>query len=156
MVGDDRQGGSAGPQRLVEAGAERLLTARGFAVDVERIERVGSFRDSVSASLAVNKSLASAVRRAVGEDRFPLILAGSCDVCVGILSGIDGPDHGVVSIDAHGDFNTPESTITGFFGGMSLAVITGHCYRNFWAQIGANTLRIVELLADSAAAGSRR
>ena len=28
---------------------------------------------------------------------------------------------------------------SGFFAGMSLAIITGHCYQNFWAQIGEST-----------------
>ncbi|NIQ57358.1 MAG: arginase family protein, partial [Gammaproteobacteria bacterium] len=30
------------------------------------------------------------------------------------------------------------STITGFFPGMSLAVITGHCYREHWGEVGDN------------------
>jgi arginase len=40
-----------------------------------------------------------------------------------------------VWLDAHADFNTPETTATGFFAGMSMAVVTGHCYRNYWAQL---------------------
>lgn len=136
MIGDERQGGSKGPPQFVEAGAARSLTARGAVVSVERVERDGPFRDSASASLVVNKRLASIVREATAADQFPLVLAGSCDVCMGILSGLDHAACGVVWIDAHGDFNTPESTITGFFGGMCLAVISGHCYHNLWAQIG--------------------
>jgi len=42
MIGDEHQGGSKGPQRYVQAGAEKLLAGRGVAVTVERIER-GSF-----------------------------------------------------------------------------------------------------------------
>jgi arginase len=44
-----------------------------------------------------------------------------------------------VWLDAHADFNTPESTVSGFFPGMSLAMLTGHCYRSYWAQIGDST-----------------
>ncbi len=143
MIGDERSGASQGPQRYVQAGLDRRLAARGAAVTVERVERGRPFRDSVSASLAVNKHLESIVRQAVAAEQLPLVLAGSCDVSMGILAGFDHARCGVVWIDAHGDFNTPESTISGFFGGMSLAVITGHCYQNLWAQIG-NSVPISE------------
>ena len=138
MIGDGHQGGSKGPGRFVQAGAKTLLETLGVDVTVELIERGEPFRDSVSASAVVNRRLASAVRRAVGEKQFPLVLAGSCDACIGVVAGIEHQGCGVVWFDAHGDFNTPETTISGFFGGMSLAVITGHCYRNLWAQIGDN------------------
>ena len=139
MIGDEYQGGSKGPSRFVEAGAEELLAARGATVFVERIERGKPFRDSVSASLAVNKQLASAVQQAMGAGRFPLVLAGSCDAPIGILAGFEHKKCGVIWFDAHGDFNTPETTISGFFGGMTLAVVAGHCYRNMWAQVGDST-----------------
>lgn len=136
MIGDERHGASKGPQRFVQAGADRLLAAAGVAATVERVERGEPFRDSASASLAVNKQLAQIVQQAIAAGRFPLVLAGSCDVSAGILAGFDHARCGVIWIDAHGDFNTPEATITGFFAGMSLAVITGHCYQNYWVQIG--------------------
>jgi arginase len=142
MLGDERHGASMGVQRYAEAGVD-LLVARGAGVAVERIERGVPFRDSASASLAINKRLAPVVQQAITAKQWPLVLAGSCDVSMGILSGFDHSRCGVVWFDAHGDFNTPESTITGFFGGMSLAVITGHCYRTLWAQVG-NSAPIAE------------
>lgn len=135
MIGDDRHGASKGPQRYVQA-AEGRLRAKGVAVTVERLERGKPFRDSTSASIAVNKQLEPVVRQAIAAGRLPLVLAGSCDVSMGILAGFDHTRCGVVWFDAHGDFNTPDSTITGFFAGMSVAVITGHCYQQLWAQIG--------------------
>lgn len=135
-LGDQRPGAGRGPERLLQGGADRILAAAGVSGPVVRIERGAPFRDSASASLAVNRRLAAVVRQAVNDGRFPLVLAGSCEVSMGILAGFDHARCGVVWFDAHGDFNTPESTITGFFGGMPLAVITGHCYRNLWAQVG--------------------
>jgi arginase len=135
-IGDERQGGSWGPQCYVQARVERLLAARAAAVTVQCIERGKPFRDSASASLAVNKELARVVRQAVVPGHLPLILAGSCDICMGVLAGFHHARCGAVWIGAHGNFNTPESTVSGFFAGMSLAVITGHCYRYLWAQIG--------------------
>jgi arginase len=136
MIGDEHHGGSRGPRRFVQAGAEKLLAARGVAVTVERVERGEPFRDHPTASLAVNRRLEPTVRRAMAAGQLPLVLAGSCDVSMGILAGFDHARCGVVWIDAHGDFNTPESTISGFFAGMSLAVITGHCHRDLWTQVG--------------------
>lgn len=136
MIGDERQGGSKGPQRLAQAAAEKLQSSWNTGLTVEHIERPKPFSDSASASLAVCKELASVVQKAVAAHHFPLVLAGSCDVSKGILSGFDHSNCGAIRMDAHGDFNTPETTISGFFAGMSLAVITGHCYQNYWAQIG--------------------
>lgn len=138
-MGDERPGSSKGPERLVGAGATKLITSKGVAATVERVDRGEPFRDSGNASLVVSQRLAAIVRRAIGAGQFPLVLAGGCDVSKGILSGFDHAACGVVWFDAHGDFNTPETTISGYFDGMSLAVITGHCYRNYWAQIGNST-----------------
>jgi arginase len=130
-IGDERHGASKGASRLVEAG--------GAGQSVERVLRRTPFRDSVSASADVNSELAAIVRRATGAGSVPHVHAGSCDACLGILAGFDHRRCGVVWFDAHGDFNTPESTESGFFPGMSLAVVTGHCYRNLWARIGDST-----------------
>jgi arginase len=137
MIGDEHQGGSKGPLRIVDAGAAERL--EGDAVTIVRVDRGAAFRDSTNASLAVNKHLNSAVRLALSADRLPLVVAGSCDVSMGILAAFDHARCGVVWMDAHGDFNTPESTVSGFFGGMSLAVVTGHCYRSLWREVGDST-----------------
>ena len=139
MIGDERHGASKGPARYLDAGLERLLGDAGLASSVVRIDRTESFRDSASASRVVNAKVQKAVRNAIGLRQLPLILAGSCDVSMGVLAAFDHSQCGVVWIDAHADFNTPESTVSGFFAGMSLAVISGHCYRSLWAEIGDST-----------------
>lgn len=139
MAGDDRHGAAAGPAQLLQAGAVDLLTSKGIGVSVELVERVGPFRDTASSTAAVNDRLAAAVGRAVAAGQLPLALAGSCVACLGVLAGFDHSRCGVVWIDAHADFNTPESTVSGFFPGMSAAVITGHCYQSYWAAIGDST-----------------
>ena len=72
----------------------------------------------------VNSRLAQAVSE---HPRPAIVLAGNCNSCLGTLSALDDP--GVVWFDAHGDFNTPETSISGAFEGMSLAVAAGHCHR---------------------------
>ncbi len=61
-----------------------------------------------------------------------LLTGGGCGHLVGIMGGLQqiyGKDSkiGLIWIDAHGDFNTPETTLTGLMGGMPLAVIAGRC-----------------------------
>ncbi len=143
-AGDDRHGSSAGPRRLIEAGASELLEGQGHHVTVEVAERPGPFRDTASSSAAVNREVASLVGAAIDAGRLPLVLAGSCVTCQGVLGGFDHARSGVVWIDAHADFNTPETAASGFFPGMSLAVVTGHCYCNYWAQIGDSTPLVEE------------
>jgi arginase len=42
-----------------------------------------------------------------------------------MVTGLGERSPGVVWFDAHGDFNTPESTVDGYFDGMPLAILTG-------------------------------
>jgi arginase len=138
-AGDDRHGSSQGPRGLIDAGAVDLLRGLGFPVTVDCVDRGAPFRDTASSAAAVNKQLAAAVARANENGALPLVLASSCNSSLGVLAGFDHSDCGAVWIDAHADFNTPESSASGFFPGMSLAVVTGHCYRNYWRQTGDNT-----------------
>jgi arginase len=124
---------------LIDAGAVEILRRRGISVEVEEIDRGGPFRDTASAAGTVNTRLAEVVVRADADGALPLVLTGSCNSCMGVLAGFEHSRCGAVWIDAHADFNTPESAASGFFPGMSLAVVTGHCYRNYWGQIGDNT-----------------
>jgi arginase family enzyme len=42
----------------------------------------------------------------------------------------------VVWLDAHGDFNTPAITISGYLGGMALAMLTGRAPGLFGETLG--------------------
>ena len=66
------------------------------------------------------------VARSRAAGFFPLIVGGDCLVALGAVSGLlDPPNTAVAWIDAHGDFNTPETTISGYLGGMPLACAVG-------------------------------
>jgi arginase len=130
MVGNDAHPAAAGPAVV----AERVHGVRTVAV-----ARSEPFRDSVYASRLVNRELAAAVRDARERNELPIVVAGACDASMGAVGGIPHDRTGVVWIDAHGDFNTPESSTSGFFGGMSVAVLTGECYRAVWGEVGDST-----------------
>jgi arginase len=142
-AGDDSVGSSKGPQRLLEVGVAEVLAAQGLAVTLDKIDRGEAFRDTAVSAAQVNKQLADRVRGAVDAGRLPVVLSGSCNSALGVLAGFDHAGCGAVWLDAHADFNTPETTVSGFFAGMSMSVITGHCYADYWAQIG-NSAPLVE------------
>jgi arginase len=138
-AGDERHGAAEGPARLVEAGALELLAGHRIRVTVATTARNEPFRDTAASAALVNAQLARVVHEASQAGELPIVLAGSCNAALGVLGGFEHDRCGVVWIDAHADFNTPESATSGFFAGMSAAVITGHCYASYWGRIGDNT-----------------
>ena len=71
--------------------------------------------------------LYEAVADAAARAARPLLLSGDCTTALGAVAGLQRRhgDAAVVWLDGHGDFNTPATTITGYLGGMPLAMLTG-------------------------------
>jgi arginase len=133
-VGALRMGVGRGPERLIEAGAQKALSSHGAEVSVEMIELKDDGRDRSGASEAkaafeLIGLVADGVRNAIDDGAFPVLLSGSCFAGIGMVTGMGERSPGVVWFDAHGDFNTPESTIDGYFDGMPLAILTGGAWR---------------------------
>lgn len=118
----------AGPQHLLAAGFQEQLTRAGHEVHPSRVEaQANGWRAEISTGFELLRAVAVEVRLARDAGRFPLVLAGNCLTAVGVRGGI-GPHTGVLWFDAHGDFNTPEITTSGFLDGMALATLTGRCW----------------------------
>jgi arginase len=67
-----------------------------------------------------------AARSVQAEPAF--VIGGECSIAVGILAGLAevfGGKPGMFWMDAHGDFNTPETSPSGYIGGMCLAMACG-------------------------------
>jgi len=64
---------------------------------------------------------------ALSGGNFPLLLAGDCSICLTTLPTVfrHRPDARVLWLDAHADYNVPETTPSGFLGGMCLAAACG-------------------------------
>jgi arginase len=114
----------AGPDRLLDEGAVEALEAAGHDVDVVRVVPQAGSTNEIGASFEVVRRVSEAVSRAVEDGAFPIVLSGNCLSSIGIVAGL-GRDVGIVWLDAHADFNTPESSLSGFADGMGLAVLTG-------------------------------
>lgn len=118
-----------GPACFLSNGAVDRLEALGHEVTVGTVDPRPQFPAEVATSFAVMRGVADEVRKALAANAFPLVLAGNCHTSVGTVSGMAPRRVGVVWFDAHADFNTPESSSTGFVDGMGLAILTGDCWR---------------------------
>lgn len=136
-LGDERIGMGLGPERILQAGIHRQLSAQGHDVTIETTLRQRIVREAeIVAIVEINRLLAKQVRSALEQERFPIVVAGNCNTCIGTLAGIATRPIGIVWLDAHGDFNTPETSASGFLDGMSLAMATGLCCKTLWTSVG--------------------
>ena len=124
-----------GPEHFLQKGVDQILRGAGHRVGSYRIESQGSFTTEIGTAFELNRLLAEQVRSTINSKMFPIVLAGNCNSCLGTLAGIDQNRLGIVWFDAHGDFNTPETTISGFLDGMGLAMATGRCWRSLLGTI---------------------
>ncbi len=126
----------AGPGHLLHLGLADRLRGRGHAVELTELRAdPDAFPAEIGTAFDLQRRLAVAVREAAGRGKLPVVLAGNCNTAVGTVSGLGARDHDVVWLDAHGDFNTPETTIGGFLDGMSIAMLTGACWRELTATV---------------------
>jgi arginase len=77
--------------------------------------------------IVLHRQISTFVSESVLRGNRPVSVAGDCCSAIAVLAGLQqaGVDPAVIWLDAHGDFNTPETTVTGFLGGMPLAMMTG-------------------------------
>jgi arginase len=115
------------PDALLDAGLAQRLGALGCTTVLAEMLEIPASDEP--ADLRLGRLLAQIgyeVARSRSAGFFPLIVGGDCMVSIGALAGLmDPPNTGVVWADAHADFNTPETTISGYLGGMPLACAVG-------------------------------
>jgi arginase len=75
----------------------------------------------------IHRPLADFTAETVRIGDRPVSIAGDCCTAIGMLAGLQraGIDPILIWFDAHGDFNTWETTPSGFLGGMPLAMLVG-------------------------------
>jgi arginase len=130
-----------GPGALLRAGFADGLRAVAGSVDHHDVGidptylGAADFLTEIATSFSLWHRLSHAVADARGEGRMPVVLTGNCGASLGVVGGLAAPGGvhreriGVVWMDAHGDFNTPDTTASGFLDGMSMAALVGRCWR---------------------------
>jgi arginase len=125
----------AGPEALLEAGLEQALRDNGHRVHTKVAELAAdSWHSEIQTSFELMRMLSVGVREAREAGRFPIVLAGNCNTAVGTIAGL-GAGVGVAWFDAHGDFNTPDTTTSGFLDGTAVAILTGRCWKQLAVSI---------------------
>jgi arginase len=78
--------------------------------------------------LKYSRMLADRVEAAGDDEHFVVLLGGDCSIVLGALLGAARrveSDVGLVYVDAHADFASPEESLTGSIASMSLALAVG-------------------------------
>jgi arginase len=125
-----------GPLHLVEAGLVDRLEARGHEVELVQVRLPEILRTAATEAAALQNRIRQGVLEATAAGRLPITLAGNCTpAALGSTTAFPPGTTGVLWFDAHGDFNTPETSASGFFDGMGLSVLTGSCFAGLAAAM---------------------
>jgi arginase len=135
-LGQRRRGVDMGPSALRYAGLEPRLRALGYdvvdngnlSVPLPEHQPPDSSRARHLESIAaVCRDVFDAALGSLEQSESAVFLGGDHSISIGTVSAIDahGEAVGVLWIDAHGDFNTPETTPSGNVHGMALASLLG-------------------------------
>lgn len=139
-VGAGARGGSMGPEALRVAGIARAVSRMGFDVrdagdvqgplnpDAPPVDGYRHFGEVLAWCTAVRDG----VYKALTEDTLPILMGGDHCLAIGSVAGVarwcsdrDIP-LSVIWLDAHADFNSPDTTPSGNIHGMPVAFICGH------------------------------
>jgi arginase len=122
-------------------------TLRSAGVEIAGPETVPSANlaspndDAIAKIASLGANVAASVADGLTQDGNVVITGGNCTGLIGILAGFERAcgataKIGLVWFDAHGDFNTPKTTITGRIGGMPVAVAAGLAFPNWRETTG--------------------
>ncbi len=82
----------------------------------------------------VLEAAAAEIEAAFAAGELPVLTSSDCSICIATLPAVVArePEAHIAWIDAHGDFNTPDTTPSGFLGGMCLAAACGRWEADGW------------------------
>lgn len=138
---------SEGPDALEKGGLGNYLEDRGCLLveaktallTTEEQKEYGAWHQLGLAS----HHLAEIVAEQQIQGLFGIGLLSNCNGLLGMLAGLQHSRStprplrvSLVWIDAHADFNTPETTLSGMLGGMPVAVSTGQCLHRLRTKCG--------------------
>lgn len=144
-VGLRNVGPGAGPTYLLSRGLAVSLKTLGIPLHELEIEAPNpdQFEGEIGRSFEVLRRTAELVVQARRDASFPIILAGNCTSAVGVAAGLragSSETEGIscVWFDAHDDFNTPDTVMSGYFDSMAIAMLAGQCWRGLLATVAGH------------------
>lgn len=140
--GASRHGSDMGPSAIRLAGIKEKLESLGhktfehtdiFRATSQEYEEPGNPKAKYLKPITnACTKLASEVETITESGDFPLVLGGDHSIALGSIAGVSavakkqGKSLGVLYVDAHGDFNTPETSPSGNIHGECLAASAGY------------------------------
>jgi arginase len=128
-------GTSQGPTTMANGGIQQILTGLGANVRVEEAALTADENTEYGGWKRLGMALghfADIVAKNERDGYFTVGLLATCPSMPGLVAGLQHSGNtreplriGMLWLDAHPDFNTPESTRSGSLGGMPVAVATG-------------------------------
>ena len=133
-LGQSRRGVDMGPSAARYAGLQARLEQLGHHVWDEGNVSVPNPEEPVAKSgmkrlkavAAVCANIYDIARDCVTADEFAIFIGGDHSISIGSIAAQSQDESlGVIWVDAHGDFNTPESSPSGNIHGMPVAALVG-------------------------------
>ncbi len=140
--GASRRGSDMGPSAIRLAGLKERLECGGHIIEKyfspiqinpQEYEEIGNPKAKyLNPIVRANSQLAEEVEKAIGKGDFPLILGGDHSIFLGSAAGLSSAykksntSLGVLYVDAHGDFNTADTSPSGNIHGQCMAASCGY------------------------------
>lgn len=128
------EGLGAGPLALLDQGLVPRLEKLGLTViETSEVKLPAAEYERGRRVLNIGRLGAVTARHvtdALSAGRETLVVSGDDTATIGVLSGLQaaygpGASIGLIWFDAHGDFNTPETSFSGILAGMPVAILAG-------------------------------
>jgi arginase len=113
---------------VLAAALPPALAAAGHDVETRAARLPSGFVAEVAAVIGLQRIVRDEVGAARESGRLPVVLSGNCGYAALGATAALGPGTAVLWLDAHADFNTPETSPSGFFDGTSLAALCGRAW----------------------------
>lgn len=133
-LGQGRRGVDMGPSAVRYAGLQARLNGLAQSVSDEgnitvpnpEEEVAEGWENRLRAVTDVCQAVYEIARECIGSGDFAIYLGGDHSISIGsIAAAARGEAVGVIWVDAHGDYNTPESSPSGNIHGMPMAILAG-------------------------------
>jgi arginase len=119
----------SGPIDLLENGLADSLRDQEHEVEIAQVLLPEGFFSEGQALVQLQRRAVLIAREGLEKNQRVLFLSGNCGpAALSAVSALGPRRTGVVWFDAHGDFNTPETSASGFLDGMALSIVTGRCW----------------------------
>jgi arginase len=117
---DRTDGAGQGAEALARRLGGRVIGSAG-------VGRPRDWSEDLPEARPVLEAAAAELSAALDQAELPVLTASDCSICIATLPTVAArvPGLKVLWIDAHGDFNTPDTTPSGFLGGMCLGAACG-------------------------------